>query len=76
MEFCIACRKLYWLDEGGKGVARKVASVNFDGSGATTLVTKNLMHLDMITCDTTNKVLFWTDAYAQKVSTTNQQPMY
>ena len=60
-------RKLYWLDEGGLGVPRKVASMNLDGSEPTVLLSDGLGHVDKITCDNTNQALYWTEGYSQKV---------
>uniref|UniRef100_X1YZB7 EGF-like domain-containing protein n=1 Tax=Capitella teleta TaxID=283909 RepID=X1YZB7_CAPTE len=59
--------KLFWLDEGGPGVPRKLASMNFDGSSPMVLVNHSLLHMDMISCDTVNQEIYWSDSYAQKV---------
>ncbi|XP_014669426.1 PREDICTED: low-density lipoprotein receptor-related protein 2-like isoform X2 [Priapulus caudatus] len=66
--------KLYWLDEGGQGVPRKVASANLDGSNPTILVSSNLHNLDYIAVDIADNNVYYTMADAswiEKVSTSS-----
>ena len=61
-------RKLYWLDEGGPGVPRKVAAANLDGRGSEVLVQDRLSHLDFLTIDISTQTLYWSEGHAGKVS--------
>ena len=61
--------KLYWLDEGGPWVPRKVAAANLDGSQPEILVKKDLTHLDFLSIDINTQALYWSEGHAGKVST-------
>ncbi len=61
--------KLYWLDEGGQGVPRKVASMNLDGTDSQIVTQSDLQMLDFITINTTSQELYWTEGTSSKVST-------
>jgi len=65
---CGCCvRKLYWLDRGGRGVRRKLAGANLDGSDVQTLVTANLFNPLHLALSTDQQVIYWTDEYSHKV---------
>ena len=60
-------RKLYWLDQGGPGVWRKLAQANLDGSDVETLVSSDLYRPLHLALSTDHQVLYWTDEYSHKV---------
>ncbi len=62
---------MYWLDEGGTGIPRKVASANLDGSNPQILTKNDLQSLGKITIDVENQVLYWTQPTARKVFCTS-----
>ena len=64
--------KVYWLDEGGSGVPRKVASVNMDGSNPQILVRDDLFSLGYLALNMEDEVLYWSEGGAQKVPITIQ----
>ena len=68
------CRKLYWLDEGGPGVPRKVAAANLDGSESEILVKDDLTHLDFLSLDVNTQTLYWSEGHAGKVSRSRWAP--
>ena len=69
--FCYS--KLYWLDQGGPGVPRKVARMSLDGSDPEVLVKDNLQHLDFLTIDIDKQVLYWSESLGQRVSHSNTE---
>lgn len=64
----ISFRLLFWLDEGGEGVPRKVARANMDGTEATVLLTLALTKLDFIAIDYVKQMLFFTQSDKGTVS--------
>ena len=53
--------KLYWLDDGGFGVPRKIAKANMDGTGVRNLFVDIGTPLSL-TIDITNRQLYWSTA--------------
>ena len=53
---------LYWLDEGGVGVPRKIGKAYMDGSNPTVLVKDNLHTLEALTIDIVNKKLYFSQS--------------
>ncbi|RWS26517.1 low-density lipoprotein receptor-related protein 2-like protein, partial [Leptotrombidium deliense] len=54
---------LYWLDDGGVGVPRKVAKANMDGTNSSVLVKDNIHSLETLTIDISNKRLYFSQSY-------------
>ena len=50
--------KLYWLDDGGFGIPRKISKANMDGTSARNLFTDIARPLSL-TIDIANKQLYW-----------------
>ncbi|KAG1701225.1 Low-density lipoprotein receptor-related protein 2 [Nymphon striatum] len=59
--------RLYWLDEGGVGVPRKIASVNMNGSDSKILIKDQLGNLECLTIDMPTKKLYWSESFDGKV---------
>jgi len=53
---------LFWLDEGGAGIPRKLARANMDGSEAKILVSSGLTKLDFLTLDFTKQAVYFTQS--------------
>lgn len=55
--------KLFWLDDGGIGVPRKLARVSMDGKNPIILVKENLRRLEALTIDLTGKRVYWSQSF-------------
>ena len=53
---------LYWLDEGGVGVPKKIGKAFMDGSNPSILVKDNLNTLEAITIDIMNKKIYFSQS--------------
>ncbi|XP_067141896.1 low-density lipoprotein receptor-related protein 2 isoform X5 [Centruroides vittatus] len=59
--------KLYWLDEGGVGVPRKLASVDMDGNNSAIIVKEGLHNLEVLAIDLVKKELYWSQSSEGKI---------
>ncbi|KRZ56210.1 Low-density lipoprotein receptor-related protein [Trichinella nativa] len=53
---------LFWLDEGGPSVARKLARAEMDGSNPTVIVSSDLARLDFLTVDLDAQMLYFSQS--------------
>ncbi|XP_003373299.1 putative Low-density lipoprotein receptor domain class A [Trichinella spiralis] len=53
---------LFWLDEGGPSVARKLARAEMDGSNPTVIVSSDLARLDFLTIDLDAQMLYFSQS--------------
>ena len=60
---------MYWAENGGVGVQPGIMKANMDGTGIQSLVTTNLGHIDFITIDLEQHMLYWSESTNQVVST-------
>ena len=61
---------MYWSD---RGLSPKIEQANMDGSARTTLVSSGLMWVDSLAMDYQNRLLYWCDAYLNKIERVDLQ---
>jgi len=64
------CRKMYW---GSRGLSSKIEQANMDGSARTSLVSSGLLWVNSLSLDYQNRLLYWCDAYLDKIERVDLQ---
>ncbi|XP_033629412.1 low-density lipoprotein receptor-related protein 2-like isoform X2 [Asterias rubens] len=62
---------MYWAENGGVGVQPGIMKANMDGTGIQSLVTTNLGHIDFITIDLEQHMLYWSESTNQVIERCN-----
>lgn len=61
---------MYW---GSRGSSPKIEQANMDGSARITLVGSGLLWVNALTLDYQNRLLYWCDAYLDKIERVDLQ---